>query len=224
MGKKINPLSFRLSFNQNHRSVWFEQSNYSENLREDEKIHNCIAIFAKHLKSYSKSAAIVRIEIEKRVSSIEVQLYIGLPHSLIEKQSEDQEIEQFNNDVENMLLPNMLDCVTRHPIIAIEKIAKPYKEPNILAEYISIQLKERIPLNKAVEKALELAEQAGVKGIKINVKGRIGGVERARQESTRQGRLPLQTIQAKFDYCYYVVQTIYGVLGIKIWIFVENEE
>ena len=103
--------------------------------------------------------------------------------------------------------------------IAITRIANPYGHPNILAEFIAGQLKNRVSFRKAMKKAIELTEQAGTKGIQIQIAGRIDGKEIARVEWIREGRVPLQTIGAKIDYCSYTVRTIYGVLGIKIWIF-----
>nr|YP_009059779.1 ribosomal protein S3 [Amentotaxus formosana]YP_009159040.1 ribosomal protein S3 [Amentotaxus argotaenia]YP_010258659.1 ribosomal protein S3 [Amentotaxus yunnanensis]AKP55087.1 ribosomal protein S3 [Amentotaxus argotaenia]UIX22765.1 ribosomal protein S3 [Amentotaxus yunnanensis]UPV69857.1 ribosomal protein S3 [Amentotaxus formosana]BAP47769.1 ribosomal protein S3 [Amentotaxus formosana] len=229
MGNKINPLGFRLGFTQNHRSLWFEQRNYSEDLREDEKIHNCIGNYVRHIKGSSNYGGITRIEIVKNTDLIKVNIYIGFTDLFIEKRGQekdkekDKEIEQLRDEVQNMLVQNMLDSVNRKLLISIEKVDKPYREPNILAEYIAIQLKERVEIKKIMDKAIELAEEADVEGIKIKIKGRLNGIERARKQSAMQGRVPLQTLRAKIDYCYYAVQTVYGVLGIKIWIFVEDE-
>ncbi|KAG5385220.1 hypothetical protein IGI04_036690 [Brassica rapa subsp. trilocularis] len=107
--------------------------------------------------------------------------------------------------------------------IAITRISNPYGHPNILAEFIAGQLKNRVSFRKAMKKAIELTEQANTKGIQVQIAGRIDGKEIARVEWIREGRVPLQTIEAKIDYCSYTVRTIYGVLGIKIWIFVDEE-
>nr|YP_009579029.1 ribosomal protein S3 [Taxus floridana]QBK35060.1 ribosomal protein S3 [Taxus floridana]QBK35552.1 ribosomal protein S3 [Taxus floridana]QBK36044.1 ribosomal protein S3 [Taxus floridana] len=230
MGRKINPLGFRLGFTQNHRSLWFEQRNYSEDLREDEKIHNCIENYVRRIQDASNSnyGGIIRIEIMKKTDLIQVNIYIGFTDLFIQKQKykdkKDKEIEQLRDEVQNMLLQNMLGSVNRKLLISIEKVEKPYREPNILAEYIALQLKARVEIRKIMKKAIELAEEADVEGIKIKIKGRLNGIERARKESALQGRVPLQTLRAKIDYCYYAVQTVYGVLGIKIWIFVKNEQ
>nr|YP_009500189.1 ribosomal protein S3 [Taxus fuana]YP_009578373.1 ribosomal protein S3 [Taxus contorta]AXC48226.1 ribosomal protein S3 [Taxus fuana]QBK33010.1 ribosomal protein S3 [Taxus contorta]QBK33502.1 ribosomal protein S3 [Taxus contorta]QBK33994.1 ribosomal protein S3 [Taxus contorta] len=230
MGRKINPLGFRLGFTQNHRSLWFEQRNYSEDLREDEKIHNCIENYVRHIQDASNSnyGGIIRIEIMKKTDLIQVNIYIGFTDLFIQKQKykdkDKKEIEKLRDEVQNMLLQNMLGSVNRKLLISIEKVEKPYREPNILAEYIALQLKARVEIRKIMKKAIELAEEADVEGIKIKIKGRLNGIDRARKESALQGRVPLQTLRAKIDYCYYAVQTIYGVLGIKIWIFVKNEQ
>nr|QYB21523.1 ribosomal protein S3 [Glyptostrobus pensilis] len=230
MGNKINPLGFRLGFTQNHCSLWFEERDYSEDLREDERIYNCIENYVQHIKSSINSSygGITRIEILKQTELISVNIYIAFVNLFIEKKGQEkkkkkddeEEIKQLRKEVQNMLVQSMLDSVNRKLVISIEKVEKPYREPKILAEYIALQLKERVEIRKIMKKAIELAEKADVEGIKIKIKGRLNGIERARKESAMQGRVPLQTLRAKIDYCYYAVQTVYGVLGIKIWIFV----
>nr|AER45512.1 rps3 [Halocarpus kirkii] len=232
MGKKINPLGFRLGFTQNHRSHWFaQQRDYSEALREDEKIHNCIENYIRLIKSSSDYGGLARIEIRKKTNLLHIKIYIGFHDLLAKRPRRPQEMKQLINDIEYLVLQNRLSVrvlqnripVCRDLFVFMEEVAKPYREPNILAEYIALQIKNRVPFKKTIQKALELAKEADVKGIRILIKGRIGGKERARSKSTKQGRVPLQTIRAKIDYCYYMAQTIYGVLGIKIWIF-EDEE
>nr|YP_009154309.1 ribosomal protein S3 [Metasequoia glyptostroboides]AKM70767.1 ribosomal protein S3 [Metasequoia glyptostroboides] len=243
MGNKINPLGFRLGFTQNHCSLWFEERDYSKDLREDERIYNCIENYVQHIKGSINSSygGITRIEILKQTDLISVNIYIAFVNLFIEKQGqekkkekvikkqgqekkkkkdEEEEIKQLRKEVQNMLVQSMLNSVNRELLISIEKVKKPYREPKILAEYIALQLKERVEIRKIMKKAIELAEKADVEGIKIQIKGRLNGIERARKESAMQGRVPLQTLRAKIDYCYYAVQTVYGVLGIKIWIFV----
>jgi small subunit ribosomal protein S3 len=113
--------------------------------------------------------------------------------------------------------------VNRKFNLAIIRIAEPYRNPTILAEFIAAQLKKRVSFRKAMKQAIKLTEEANTNGIRIQIAGRIGGNEIARVEWIREGRLPLQTIQAKIDYCSYPIQTISGILGIKIWIFIDGE-
>ena len=218
MGQKINPLGFRLGATQGHHSVWLAQpKNYSEDLQEDQKIRDCIKNYVqKNLKISSNVEGIARIEIQKRIDLIQVIIYMGFPKLLIEERTRKIEELQFNVQKE-------LNCVNRKLNIAITKIVNPYSHPNILAEFIAGQLKNRVSFRKAMKKAIELTEQAGTKGIQVQIAGRIDGKEIARVEWIREGRVPLQTIRAKIDYCSYAVRTIYGVLGIKIWIFVDEE-
>nr|YP_010457125.1 ribosomal protein S3 [Microtropis henryi]YP_010457566.1 ribosomal protein S3 [Microtropis osmanthoides]UUA68274.1 ribosomal protein S3 [Microtropis henryi]UUA68802.1 ribosomal protein S3 [Microtropis osmanthoides] len=218
MGQKINPLGFRLGTTQGHHSLWFAQpTNYSEGLQEDQKIRDFIKNYVQQNRKISSSVeGIARIEIQKRVDLIQVLIYIGFPKLFIEGRTRRIEELQINIQKE-------FNCMNRKLNIAITRIANPYGQPNILAEFIAGQLKNRVSCRKAMKKAIELAEQADTKGIQVKIAGRINGKEIARVEWIREGRVPLQTIRAKIDYCSYTVKTLYGVLGIKIWIFGEEE-
>nr|UCS41305.1 ribosomal protein S3 [Astragalus wootonii var. wootonii] len=218
MGQKIHPLGFRLGTTQSHDSIWFAQpTNYSENLKEDKIIRDCIKNYIqKTIRISSGVEGIGRIKIKKRIDLIQVIIYMAVPKLLIE--GEPRRIEELQINVQKKL-----NCVNRKLNIAITRIPNAYRDPNILAEFIAGQLKNRIPFRKAIKKAIELAEQAGTKGVQVQIAGRIDGKEIARVEWIREGRVPLQTIRAKIDYCSYPVRTIYGVLGIKVWIFLNKE-
>nr|YP_009989955.1 ribosomal protein S3 [Euphorbia maculata]QNN01570.1 ribosomal protein S3 [Euphorbia maculata]UNS16540.1 ribosomal protein S3 [Euphorbia maculata]WEH00878.1 ribosomal protein S3 [Euphorbia maculata]WKV29053.1 ribosomal protein S3 [Euphorbia maculata] len=218
MGQKINPLGFRLGTTQSHHSLWFAQpKNYSEGLQEDQKIRNSIKNFVKkNTKISSGVEGIARIEIQKRIDVIQVTIYMGFPKLLIE--SRPKRIEELQIHVQKEL-----NCVNRKLNIIITRISNPYGNPNILAEFIAGQLKNRVSFRKAMKKAIELTEQADTKGIQVQIAGRLDGKEIARVEWIREGRVPLQTIRAKIDYCSYTVRTIYGVLGIKIWTFIDKK-
>nr|YP_010374520.1 ribosomal protein S3 [Dalbergia obtusifolia]QXU57789.1 ribosomal protein S3 [Dalbergia obtusifolia] len=218
MGQKINPLGFRLGTTQSYDSLWFAQAtNYSENLQEDKKIRDCIKNYIqKNIKISSGVEGIASIKIQKKIDLIQVIIYMGFPKLLIE--GKPGRIEELK-----MNIKKKLNCVNRKLNIAITRIANPYRHPNILAEFIAGQLRNRVSFRKAMKKAIELTEQAGTKGVQVQIAGRIDGKEIARVEWIREGRVPLQTIRAKIDYCSYTVRTIYGVLGIKVWIFVNKE-
>nr|UCS40773.1 ribosomal protein S3 [Astragalus nuttallianus var. imperfectus] len=218
MGQKIHPLGFRLGTTQSHDSIWFAQpTNYSENLKEDKIIRDCIKNYIeKTIRISSSVEGIGRIKIKKRIDLIQVIIYMAVPKLLIE--GKPRRIEELQINVQKKL-----NCVNRKLNIAITRIPNAYRDPNILAEFIAGQLKNRIPFRKAIKKAIELAEQAGTKGVQVQIAGRIDGKEIARVEWIREGRVPLQTIRAKIDYCSYPVRTIYGVLGIKVWIFLNKE-
>nr|YP_004940616.1 ribosomal protein S3 [Neottia nidus-avis]YP_004940631.1 ribosomal protein S3 [Neottia nidus-avis]AEJ88716.1 ribosomal protein S3 [Neottia nidus-avis]AEJ88731.1 ribosomal protein S3 [Neottia nidus-avis] len=218
MGQKINPLGLRLGTTQSHYSFWFAKpNNFSTGLQEDEKIRNCIKNYFKNNKRiYSDFEGIAYVGIHKRIDLIQVIIYIGFPNLLIEGRTRGVKELQMNVQKE-------FHSVNRRLHISITRIEKPYRQPNILAEYITLQLKNRVSFRKAMKKAIELTEQAGTKGIQVQIAGRIDGKEIARVEWIREGRVPLQTILAKIDHCSHTIRTIYGVLGIKIWIFVNQE-
>nr|YP_005089452.1 ribosomal protein S3 [Silene noctiflora]AEC04203.1 ribosomal protein S3 [Silene noctiflora]WFF47201.1 ribosomal protein S3 [Silene noctiflora] len=221
MGQKINPLGFRLGTTQSHYSLWFAQpKNYSEGLQEDQKIRDYINNFVQQNQNPRTSSdveRIVRIEIQKRIDLIQVIIYIVVP---------ELRIENIRRVIENLKinLQKELNCVSRKLKlnIAISQIKNTYQHPIILAEFIANQIMGRVPFKKAMKEAIELAaEHADTEGIQIQIAGRIDGKEIARIEWIREGRVPRQTIRAKIDYCAYPVQTIFGVLGIKIWIFID---
>lgn len=215
MGQKINPLGFRLGTTQSHHSFWFAKpKDFSMNLQEDEKIRNCIKNYVQKKKRISSGfEGIAYMGIQKRIDLIQVIIYIGFPNLLIEGRTRGIEELQMNVQKE----------FQRRLNIVITRIENPYGQPNILAEYIALQLKNRVSFRKAMKKAIELTEQTGIKGIQVQIAGRIDGKEIARVEWIREGRVPLQTIRAKIDHCSHTIRTIYGVLGIKIWIFVNQE-
>nr|BDR62860.1 ribosomal protein S3 [Jacquemontia paniculata] len=217
MGQKINPLGFRLGTTQGHHSLWFSQpKNYSESLQEDQKIRDCIKNYVqKNMIGSSGVEGIARIDIQKGIDLIRVIIFMGFPKLLIENRP--RAIEELQ-----ITLQKELNCVNRKLNIAITRIAKPYGNPTILAEFIAGQLKNRVSVRKAMKKAIELAKEANPKGIQVQIAGRINGNDIARVDWIREGRVPRQTIRAKIDYCSYPVRTIYGVLGIKIWIFLDE--
>ena len=160
MGQKIHPLGFRLGTTQSHDSIWFAQpTNYSENLKEDKIIRDCIKNYIqKTIRISSGVEGIGRIKIKKRIDLIQVIIYMAVPKLLIE--GKPRRIEELQINVQKKL-----NCVNRKLNIAITRIPNAYRDPNILAEFIAGQLKNRIPFRKAIKKAIELAEQAVTKGV-----------------------------------------------------------
>nr|ABE87621.2 Bacterial ribosomal protein S3 [Medicago truncatula] len=155
MGQKIHPFGFRLGTTPNHDSIWFAQpKNYSENLKEDKIIRDCIK---NYIQKTSGVEGIGRIKIKKRINLIQTNVQKNL------------------------------NCVTRKINITITRIPNTYSDPNILAEFIAGQLKNRISFRKAIKKAIELAEQTCTKGVQVQIAGRIDGKEIACVEWIREG-------------------------------------
>nr|YP_010712977.1 ribosomal protein S3 [Corydalis ledebouriana]WDA93722.1 ribosomal protein S3 [Corydalis ledebouriana] len=228
MGQKINPLGLRLGTTQRHHSLWFaEPKNYSKGLQEDQKIRDCIKNFVrdcikKNVKKNipSDETLISRIEIQKSSDVIKVVIYTSFPDlPKFLRKGKPPRIKELQTNV-----AKGFHSVNHKLNIAITIITKPYGQPTILAEYIANQLKDRVAFRKAMKTAIELPIREGnTKGIQVQIAGRIDGKEIARVEWIREGRVPLQTIRAKIDYCSYTVRMVYGVLGIKIWIFAGEE-
>ena len=219
MGQKIHPLGFRLGVTQSHLSNWCIQPNqYSELLQEDEKLRSCIKVYVrKHVRTAENYGGIDRIEIQRKTSAIKVEIHTGFPKLFVEKLG--PRLKEIRRKMQNTLQKS------KHLkfLISLAEVEKPYAKATILAEYIAVQVERRVAFRKTIKKAIQLAkEQGNVKGIKIQIAGRLNGAEIARSEWAREGRVPLQTLRAQIDYCHYPAHTIYGVLGIRVWIFQEK--
>lgn len=223
MGQKIHPLGFRLGVTQEHLSNWFAQSkNYSNFLQEDEKVRNCIKEYVrKYVRSTSNYGGIAKVKIQRKTDLVQVEIHTAFPSLLVSNRGKNttnvsaRGLDQLRQNIQSSLNPG-----NQKLKMALVEVEKPYAEAIILAEYIALQLESRVAFRKTMKKAIELANKKGnVNGIKIQISGRLNGAEIARIEWAREGRVPLQTIKAKIDYCHYPAQTIYGVLGIKVWIF-----
>nr|YP_009920293.1 ribosomal protein S3 [Adiantum nelumboides]YP_010341237.1 ribosomal protein S3 [Adiantum reniforme var. sinense]QMQ99237.1 ribosomal protein S3 [Adiantum nelumboides]QOH99664.1 ribosomal protein S3 [Adiantum reniforme var. sinense]UNZ94143.1 ribosomal protein S3 [Adiantum reniforme var. sinense] len=217
MGRKIHPLGFRLGVNQKHYSFWFAQKrDYPKFLEEDRKIRTFVEKYIqKHVKSVSNYGGVEHIEIQRKTDLIQIDIHTGFPDLLIEEQS--LGISQIKHD-----LGNILGFESRNLRVTLTGVTQPYGEPKILAEHVASQLKNRVPFRRTMKKTIEMAARANGGGIKIQIAGRLNGSEMARVEWAREGRVPLQTVQADVRYCYHPAQTIHGVLGIKTWVFRDN--
>ena len=210
MGQKTHPLGFRLGITQEHRSVWYASFNsYANLLKEDEQIR-------KYLKTVTKTASISDVKINRNGLGDQIQLNIetGRPGALVGENG--LGLENLLKNIKKFLPPNRLISIN---IIEIKKINL---NASLIGDLVVKQLEERVAFRRAIREALQAAQEDNVKGIKIQVSGRLNGAEMARTEWIRQGRVPLQTLRADIDYCTKEANTIYGVLGVKVWLF-KNE-
>nr|YP_009541822.1 ribosomal protein S3 [Neogoniolithon spectabile]AYR06031.1 ribosomal protein S3 [Neogoniolithon spectabile] len=205
MGQKTHPLGFRLDITQGHKSLWFaNKKQYSKILEEDFLIRNLIS---KRLKQ----ANITKIQIARQVSQVEIDIKTARPGIILGKSG--------NGIDELKAAINLQLAFPKQIRINVIEITEPDKEASIVAEFIAQQLEKRIAFRRVLRQSLQRTQRANIKGIKIQVSGRLNGAEIARSEWIREGRVPLQTIRANIDYSYQQAQTIYGVLGIKVWLF-----
>jgi small subunit ribosomal protein S3 len=207
MGQKTHPLGFRLGIIKQHKSNWFTKLNkYSILLNQDYKIRSCF-------NNLLKLASITNISIIRNKFNSEILLNIetARPSFLFG-------IKNLNFSI---LLKKIQKITSKNTkiIFNIIEIKDVDINASLLNDYIVELLEKRTPFRRAVKKALERAKFAKVKGIKIQVSGRLNGAEMARTEWIRHGRVPLQTISANIDYSSKEAKTIYGLLGIKIWLF-----
>lgn len=205
MGQKTHPLGFRLNITQKHKSSWCsKKQQYAQFLQEDYIIRN-------YISNTLKAASIVNIQINRKVDQIEIDIKTARPGIVLGK---------LGSGIENLRRGITQDLKIQKQIrINIIEITEPDREATIIADFIAQQLEKRVAFRRAIRQAVQRAQKAHIKGIKIQVSGRLNGAEIARSEWVREGRVPLQTLRADIDYSYKKAQTIYGVLGIKVWLF-----
>nr|YP_009370289.1 30S ribosomal protein S3 [Bulboplastis apyrenoidosa]ARO90778.1 30S ribosomal protein S3 [Bulboplastis apyrenoidosa] len=205
MGQKIHPLGFRLGTTQNHLSLWFSSSKlYPQLLQEDYEIRQ-------YLGNQLANAAISQISIYRKFNQIEIVIYSARPGIIVGQGAE--RISSLRQELEHLLGKN------KSIRFNVVEIKKPDKDAALIATFITKKLEKRVVFRKAVRQALMRSQQSKIKGIKIQVSGRLNGAEIARTEWVREGRVPLQTLRANIDYSYKTAHTTYGILGVKVWIF-----
>ena len=210
MGQKTHPLGFRLGFTQEHKSNWYAYLNqYANLLKEDDIIRT-------YLDKIAKSASISNVKINRNSLSDQIHLTIetGRPGALVG--NDGLGIETLLKDIKKFL------PVNRQLTINIVEIDRVNFNASLIGDLVVKQLEERIAFRRAIREAMQIAQEDQVSGIKIQVSGRLNGAEIARSEWSREGRVPLQTLRAQIDYSVKEANTIYGVLGIKVWLF-KNE-
>ena len=203
MGQKIHPTGFRLSVNRNWTSKWFANSRtFGPTLKEDIKIRE-------YLKKKLGHASVGRITIERPAKNARITIYSARPGVVIGKKGED--IETLKTDLQKMM------GVPVH--VNIDEIRKPELDAQLIADSITQQLEKRIMFRRAMKRAMQNAMRLGAQGIKIMSAGRLNGIEIARTEWYREGRVPLHTLRADIDYGFSEAKTTYGVIGVKVWVY-----
>jgi small subunit ribosomal protein S3 len=203
MGQKINPIGFRLALNRNWSSRWYAGGrNFAGMLLDDIRVRE-------HLKRRLSHAAVSRVVIERPAKNARITVHSARPGVVIGKKGED--IEALKGELQRML------GVPVH--VNIEEVRKPELDAQLIADSIAQQLQKRIMFRRAMKRAITNAMRLGAQGIKIASSGRLNGVEIARYEWYREGRVPLHTIRAEIDYGVSEAKTTYGVIGIKVWVF-----
>lgn len=206
MGQKIHPIGFRLGTTQEHRSRWYADGNrYSELLQEDFEIREYV------LKTLS-NAGISQVRIERKADQIDLEVRTARPGVVVGRGGTG--IESLRTG-----LQQLLGNSNRQIRINVVEVAKVDADATLIGEYIAQQLERRVSFRRVVRQAITRAQKAGIEGIKVQVSGRLNGAEIARTEWTREGRVPLHTLRADIDYSYCTAKTIYGILGVKVWIF-----
>jgi small subunit ribosomal protein S3 len=203
MGQKIHPIGFRLPVTRAWSSRWFANNrNFSQMLAEDLNVRD-------YLKKKLKNAAVARILIERPAKNARITIYSARPGVVIGKKGED--IEALKLELAKRLgVPVAVN---------IEEIRKPEIDAQLIADSITQQLEKRIMFRRAMKRAMQNAMRLGAQGIKIMSSGRLNGIEIARCEWYREGRVPLHTLKADIDYGFSEAKTTYGVIGVKCWVY-----
>lgn len=212
MGQKIHPTGFRLGITQEHRSRWFaDTKTYPKLLQEDHIIREFFQNNPLKLKSL-ESPSISQIRIERKADQIDLEVHTARPGVVVGRGGEG--IEKLREG-----LQKVLGNTGRQIRVNVVEVQRVDADASLIAEYVQQQLERRVSFRRVVRQAIQRAQRAGVQGIKIQVSGRLNGAEIARTEYTREGKVPLHTLRADIDYHYRTAQTIYGILGIKVWVF-----
>jgi small subunit ribosomal protein S3 len=207
MGQKTHPLGFRLGTTQEHKSTWYSNFNhYAKILKEDDIIRT-------YIKTISKAKSISNVRINRNGLNDQIQLNIktGKPGILVGDLGSG--LKTLLTNIKKLLPSN------RQLTINVFEVEKVDLDASLLADLVAEQLEKRVAFRRAIREALQRAQKQNVNGIKIQVSGRLNGAEIARSEWIREGRVPLQTLRADIDYATQEANTIYGVLGIKVWLF-----
>jgi small subunit ribosomal protein S3 len=203
MGQKIHPKGFRLGVIEDWESFWYSNDqDFSKNLAEDVAVR-------KYLKNNLYKAGISQIKISRKANQIEIDLYTAKPGLIIGKGG--KEVAAIREDLAKK--------VSKQVQLNVHEERNPDASAVLVAENVATQLEKRISFRRAMKQAVSRALRSGAKGVKIMCGGRLGGAEIARREWYRMGRVPLHTLRAKIDYGFAEAMTLYGKIGVKVWIY-----
>ena len=203
MGQKTHPIGFRLNVSKGWNSIWFAEKNkFSDSLQEDVSIR-------KYISYRLPNAGISRVEINRTSKKVSVTIHTARPGIVIGRGGE--EVNKLKKELRQ--LTNKKDAQ-----INISEVKRPELNAALVGSNICQQLKKKISYRRVVNKAMQATMRMGANGIRINIAGRLGGVEIARSEKYSNGSVPLHTLRANIDYALSEAQTAYGIIGVKVWI------
>ncbi len=201
MGQKINPIGFRLGINRSWDANWFDEKNLAEKLAEDVRVRT-------YIRKRKKKAGIARILVERTAKQLRITINTSRPGVIIGRSGKD--ITQLEEELKQL--------TSKDVKILISEVKRPELDALLVADNIAQQLEGRISFRRAMKQAVSGAMRTGANGIRVMCAGRLGGAEMARTEQYKQGRIPLHTLRANIDYGTSTAHTIYGAIGVKVWI------
>ncbi len=202
MGQKVNPIGLRLGIVKGWDSSWYGEKDFSDKLVEDDKIR-------KYMSARIPKGAISRVVIERTLKRITLTIHTARPGIVIGKGG--SEVDKIKEELKSITGKDVQ--------INIYEIKRPEIDAKLVGETVAQQLEARISYRRAMKQAIASAMRVGALGIKVRASGRLGGAEMARTEEYKEGRVPLHTLRADIDYAISEAQTVYGKIGIKVWIF-----
>lgn len=202
MGQKVNPVGFRLGVIKGWDSAWFDGKSYADKIVEDNKIR-------KYITARMPKGGISKVVIERTLKRITLTIHTARPGVVIGKGG--SEVDKIKEELKNLTGKDLQ--------INIFEIKRPELDAKLVGESIAQQLQARISFRRAMKQSIASSIRVGAQGIKIKCSGRLGGAEMARSEQYKEGRIPLHTLRADIDYAVTEANTIYGKIGIKVWIF-----
>tara|TARA_B100001778_G_C18453125_1_gene567665 strand:- start:59 stop:682 length:624 start_codon:yes stop_codon:yes gene_type:complete len=202
MGQKTNPIGLRLGVNRTWDSIWYDERNFAEKLHEDIIIRN-------YINKKLKDASISKINIQRTAKDITITIFTSRPGIVIGKGG--SEVEKLKKD-----LSKLIGYDTN---VNVSEIKRPALSACLVGQSIAQQLEKKINYRRSVKKSIQSTMSMGAEGIKIRVAGRLNGIDIARAETFKEGRIPLHTLRSNIDYAHVEASTTYGIIGIKVWIF-----
>lgn len=202
MGQKVNPIGLRLGIVKGWDSNWYGGKDFAEKLLEDQKIR-------KYVYARIPKGGISKVIIERTLKRITLTIHTARPGVVIGKGG--SEVDKLKEELKNL--------TSKDVQINIFEIKRPEMDAKLVGESIAQQLQARISFRRAMKQAIAATLRVGAEGIKVKLSGRLGGAEMARSEMYKEGRIPLHTLRADIDYALSEAHTIYGIIGIKVWIF-----
>ena len=202
MGQKVNPIGLRLGIVKGWDSNWYGGKDFAEKLLEDQKIR-------KYVYARIPKGGISKVIIERTLKRITLTIHTARPGVVIGKGG--SEVDKLKEELKNL--------TSKDVQINIFEIKRPEMDAKLVGESIAQQLQARISFRRAMKQSIAATMRVGAEGIKVKLSGRLGGAEMARSEMYKEGRIPLHTLRADIDYALSEAHTIYGIIGIKVWIF-----
>jgi len=202
LGQKANPIGLRLGINRGWDSTWFDEKHYADRLKED-------IILRRYIFKKYKTASVSRVQIARTSTKVNITVNTARPGLIIGKSG--SEVDSLKKELNKL--------VGHEVSVNVFEIKRPALVASLVGENIAQQIEKKVNYRRSVKKSIQSTISMGAKGIRVRVAGRLNGAEIARQETFKEGQVPLHTLRAKIDYAHIEANTTYGIIGVKVWIY-----